>query len=326
MVNFVDLLILVIVGYLIWQGYRTGLVGGLLNVLATIAAFFVATLIYPQIGNILTNVFKINENIAPVIGFIAALIILEFSFNFGLTFLYSKLAPLYKKSKTVAKLDKYLGVFPAVLVGLFFISVLMLLVLTLPVKDWLKNPIQESWWSKNVASKGLQFAPTLEKTLNRIPYKNLVYILTPENPNSEESQKLNIPESIVLKEDPQAEKEMFDLVNKERKAQGLNELKFDNPLRDVGRAHCTDMFNRRYFSHYSPEGKSPFTRIQEAGIEYIAAGENLAYAPSVAIAHQGLMNSPGHRENILRVEFGTLGVGVIDGGLNGKMFCQEFTN
>jgi uncharacterized protein YkwD len=58
----------------------------------------------------------------------------------------------------------------------------------------------------------------------------------------------------------------------------------------------------------------------------LSAGENLAYAPSVAIAHEGLMNSPGHRENILRASFNKLGVGVIDAGVNGKMFCQEFTN
>ena len=83
---------------------------------------------------------------------------------------------------------------------------------------------------------------------------------------------------------------------------------------------------RNYFSHYTPEGKSPFDRMDEAGIKYKAAGENLAYAPSVEVAHQGLIDSPGHRANILRPEFGHLGVGVIDGGINGKMFCQEFTD
>ena len=86
------------------------------------------------------------------------------------------------------------------------------------------------------------------------------------------------------------------------------------------------MFEKGYFSHNSPEGKTPFDRIDTAQIQYKAAGENLAYAPSVEVAHEGLMNSPGHKENILRPEFGTLGVGVIDGGINGKMFCQEFTD
>ena len=86
------------------------------------------------------------------------------------------------------------------------------------------------------------------------------------------------------------------------------------------------MFNKSYFSHYTPDGKSPFDRMKAAGVQYLTAGENLAYAPNVEIAHQGLMNSPGHRENILRPEFGKLGVGVIDGGLSGEMFCQEFSD
>src|SRR4030043_59710 len=117
-----------------------------------------------------------------------------------------------------------------------------------------------------------------------------------------------------------------NVLNKERKSQGLKLLIWDDQLMEVGRAHCLDMFERGYFSHYTPEGASPFDRMDKAGIDYKAAGENLAYAPNVNIAHQGLMTSTGHRENILRPEFGHLGVGVIDGGINGKMFCQEFKN
>jgi uncharacterized protein YkwD len=64
--------------------------------------------------------------------------------------------------------------------------------------------------------------------------------------------------------------------------------------------------------------------MTESGVQYMLAGENLAYAPTVEIAHKGLMNSPGHRENILRPEFGRIGIGVIDGGIYGKMFTQNF--
>jgi uncharacterized protein YkwD len=52
----------------------------------------------------------------------------------------------------------------------------------------------------------------------------------------------------------------------------------------------------------------------------------LAYAASVDLAHNGLMRSPGHRANILSADFGQVGIGVIDGGIYGKMFTQEFTN
>ena len=86
------------------------------------------------------------------------------------------------------------------------------------------------------------------------------------------------------------------------------------------------MFEKGFFSHYNLQGESPFDRMDKAGISYVAAGENLALTPTVAIAHQGLMDSPGHRANILSPDFGRIGIGVIDGGIYGKMFVQEFTN
>ncbi len=326
MFNFVDLILLIVIVYLAWQGFKTGFIGGLLNVLITIISFSLATVFYRPVGEFVDRRLSLGENISLVAGFLIILISLEVVLSLLSNLFYSHIAKLYKKSSLIVKLDKYLGLIPSLAVGLFLITVLMLLVLTLPVKPWLRDPIAQSWWGETVVKQSLSFVPIIEKTLNRLPYRNLVYILTPVNPNSEESQKLNISPSAKFSEDNISEREMFDLVNQERAKQGLKQLRWSDSLRNVGRAHCLDMFERSYFSHYSPEGESPFERIDKAGIEYLAAGENLAYAPSVAIAHQGLMDSPGHKANILRAEFGTLGVGVIDGGFNGKMFCQEFSD
>jgi uncharacterized protein YkwD len=66
--------------------------------------------------------------------------------------------------------------------------------------------------------------------------------------------------------------------------------------------------------------------MDKANIKYMLAGENLALAPDVEIAHNGLMNSPGHRANILNSDYGKVGIGCMDGGMYGKMFSQEFTN
>jgi uncharacterized protein YkwD len=66
--------------------------------------------------------------------------------------------------------------------------------------------------------------------------------------------------------------------------------------------------------------------MRAAGIQFVVAGENLAYAPNVDIAQRGLMNSPGHRANILRPEFGHVGIGVIRSAAEGSMFTQDFTN
>ena len=80
----------------------------------------------------------------------------------------------------------------------------------------------------------------------------------------------------------------------------------------------------KYFGHESPVAGSPFDRLKAAGITYARAGENLAYAQSVAVAHRALMDSPGHRENILRPEFTRIGIGVISAGAYGRMVTQLF--
>ena len=107
---------------------------------------------------------------------------------------------------------------------------------------------------------------------------------------------------------------------------GLKALSPDPELTEVARKHSTDMFVRGYFAHDTPEGRDPFDRMRAADVRFLTAGENLALARSVPIAHTGLMNSPGHRANILRPEFGRVGIGIMDGGMRGLMVTQNFRN
>lgn len=120
------------------------------------------------------------------------------------------------------------------------------------------------------------------------------------------------------------EKLMLDLVNKERVANGLAPLKVNPTLTQVARAHSADMIKRSFFNHNNPDGKTPFDRIKAAGITYRTAGENIAGASTTQTAHTNLMNSPGHRANILNASFTEVGIGIVDGGKYGKMFTQNF--
>lgn len=117
---------------------------------------------------------------------------------------------------------------------------------------------------------------------------------------------------------------MLELLNEERIARGLQPLQADTALRTVARSHAADMFSRGYFSHVSPEGASAADRIRAAHIPFRAAGENLALAPTLAIAHEGLMESPGHRANILHLRFGRVGIGVLQSEEHGLMITQNF--
>lgn len=103
----------------------------------------------------------------------------------------------------------------------------------------------------------------------------------------------------------------FDLVNAERKQHQLSTLKYSKQNSETARKHSKDMANNHYFDHTNLKGQSPFDRLKKDGITFNSAGENLAYGQVSSIyAHQGLMNSIGHRKNILNDTFKILGVGV----------------
>lgn len=120
------------------------------------------------------------------------------------------------------------------------------------------------------------------------------------------------------------EQEMVKLVNGERLKRGLSPLRVDLALSEVARFKSQDMLDNNYFSHYSPTYSSPFEMMKSFGIKYIYAGENIAGNPTVKEAHQSLMNSEGHKKNILNPNFTHIGIGVKEGSKFGKIFTQMF--
>ncbi|MBC8014814.1 MAG: serine protease [Sporomusaceae bacterium] len=121
-----------------------------------------------------------------------------------------------------------------------------------------------------------------------------------------------------------AEKRAFDLLNADRVRNGLQPLKLNSQLTALGGRYAQDMINRNFFSHYNPEGQSPFDRMQQAGISYGHAGENLAINSNVDTAEKAFMNSPGHRANILSPNYTEVGVGVRYDAKGSAYVVQEF--
>ncbi|AIF43031.1 CAP domain-containing protein [Virgibacillus sp. SK37] len=126
----------------------------------------------------------------------------------------------------------------------------------------------------------------------------------------EDEKKAYLPEaSKELKKG--FEYQLFDLTNAARVEHGLSPLNWDEHVRKTAREHSIDMAENNFFSHVNPDGQSPFERMREDGIGFQIAGENIAAGQISSIfAHEGLMNSLGHRENILKEEYRTLAVGV----------------
>ena len=135
------------------------------------------------------------------------------------------------------------------------------------------------------------------------------------------------------------EREMLALINQERTSRGLNPLQLETQLNASSEDHSMWMLNTDQFSHTGSGGSSATQRMQAAGFDLEGSwrtGENIAWqsergAPGVsddvAQLHQNLMNSPGHRANILNPDFKYIGIGVETGDMQGfdaVMVTQNF--
>lgn len=120
------------------------------------------------------------------------------------------------------------------------------------------------------------------------------------------------------------EQQMVNLVNAERKKNNLPPLTVDPEVTRVARIKSQDMVDNNYFSHNSPNYGSPFEMMDDFDIEYLHAGENLAGNSTVQRAHNALMNSSGHRKNILSPNFTHIGIGIKPSEKYGYIFTQMF--
>lgn len=119
----------------------------------------------------------------------------------------------------------------------------------------------------------------------------------------------------------------IELLNRDRKQQGLPPLIPDPQLTKVARAHAEDMVAQNYFDHINLQGQSPFDRLEMNGISYQSAGENIAYNDSLEEMEIAWMNSPGHRANILDDSYTHVGLGLChseDGSIYGvQLFASH---
>lgn len=120
--------------------------------------------------------------------------------------------------------------------------------------------------------------------------------------------KVNIPN---MNDTKAAEAEVIRLVNVQRSQNGLPPLAANWQVGRIARYKSQDMINKHYFSHISPTYGSPFNMMENFGINFSAAGENIAMGQRTpAEVVNAWMNSPGHRANILNTSYTQLGVGL----------------
>lgn len=123
------------------------------------------------------------------------------------------------------------------------------------------------------------------------------------------------PTSPLTPMPPAVELDSFGHLNEARQDHSVNPpLGLRAAASDVARRHSENMRDAGFFSHVDPQGRSVAQRLQEAGVPFRAAAENLAQVTHAgnpaAFAHQQLMASSSHRPNILNARFQLVGVGV----------------
>lgn len=123
---------------------------------------------------------------------------------------------------------------------------------------------------------------------------------------------------------PNTAETVLNLINEERKAQGITPLQIDDLLNITAQAKATDMVKNNYFSHDSPTYGSPFEMMQNAGITYRTAGENIAGNPSVENAVKSWLASESHKQNLLSNAYNYIGIGIEESPAYGYVIVAMF--
>lgn len=318
-VTFVDVLLVLVVLFGVWQGWQRGLLLGLLDLARWVGGLLFALRFYQAVARWMGPRMSWDEAWDEPVAFLLTALVA------GLVIQLLGEALLRRVSDETHRgtVNRTLGMIPGAAGGLISAAILASLLMAAPLPEAARESARQSAFADRLTSYTGRledllapvFDEAIQQTLNRLTIK----------PESNERVDLGFKVETVRPR-PDLEAQMLELVNKEREAAGLKPVAPDPELTEVARAHSADMFARGYFAHVSPDGLDPFARMQRAGVTFRTAGENLALAPTVRVAHTGLMNSPGHRANILRPAFGRLGIGIVDGGYRGIMVSQEFRN
>ena len=319
-INPIDILLVIVILLSVLNGYRRGFVHGVLDLAGWVLSLL-AGLRYSQplarwLG---PRVDLWSEVWDQPVAFIVVAVIAGVAVQVVGYWLLKRLPEDIHERRV----NQVFGVIPGFVNGMIVVAILSALLLAVPLSEGLSERTRDSALVNRLAVYAEQlegqlrpvFGEAIARTLNLLTIR----------PDSDE--RVTLPFKVEnTRPRPDLEKQMLDLVNRERQAAGLSTLQADPELTEVARKHSADMFARGYFAHDTPEGRSPFDRMHEGNVRFTTAGENLALAPTIPVAHTGLMNSPGHRANILRREFGRVGIGVMDGGMRGLMVSQEFRN
>ncbi len=294
---------------------KRGLIISSFDLLSWLGSFIIAFLTYSTVSSFIEKYLFLGIWTVPLT-FVFIITISRLIFD---SISYQLLLILPRRLQSNL-LNSILGIIPGIINGLVWAAIFSSLLFFVPYSTKVSTEIQESKLAQALIARVYWLQDKLYPVFNDALNHHMQ-----TNPKLSKAETFELPYTVKHpKIRPDLEAQMLVLVNQERTERGLKALAADPEMTRLARKHAADMFARGYFSHISPEGANPFDRMRKENVAFKAAGENLALAQTLQIAHTGLMNSPGHRANILSPRFGRVGIGILDGGIYGFMITQNF--
>ena len=314
-----DLVIVLVLAYYLYDGWLRGAVVTGLETAGFFLSLFLATALYRFPSALLESRFRMPHSFASAMALFVIWWTLDLLWPYAARALFRRLPKRWIDSRW----NRRLGPAPGAANAALLLSVFLTVVLAFPLPSVYKRAIDRSALAQPLLVLAERIDAVLKPVLGPLAESSINMLTVHPDSNARVDLRFTVHDGTI---DEEAEAGMLEKVDEERRRFGRTELRASEDLRGVARAHARDMFERGYFSHTTPEGLEPNERLDRASISYGVMGENLALAPDLGAAHRGLMDSPGHRANILNADFRKVGIGVIDGGVYGKMFVQVFSN
>ncbi|MEX2425827.1 MAG: CvpA family protein [Thermomicrobiaceae bacterium] len=318
--NLLDVAIILLLITGIGMGIQRGFLRTSLDLIVLATSAFAGAYLYRPISGYVDSWFGVSgagvNAIALVLGALITLLVMNLLIAWTVTphLLSLRIIP------PVRLADTGLGIIPGILYGCLFGAMITLTLGLVSIGDSVDHALADSSLASRLRT-GATLATTGLASRTGMDLADFTYIVVPEEETSYRVPPTGDSDLNAAEGD---EAEIFDLVNDERVERGLNALTYDPELVPVARGHSGEMLEEGYFSHISPTTGTLADRLRNAGISYMSAGENLAYAPNIDVAHRGLMQSDGHRANILEPSFERAGMGVLTAPDGTIMVTQIF--
>lgn len=320
--NWIDLIIVFFLIFHFADGIKRGFYSILVNMVSFLLSLIIAFFTYSFTASLFSENFAVEMAYANIMGFFLNMFVIKFIFLVASRKILSD--SLFVINKSIKR--RIASGFASFFYSAVVVFLLMSITLAFSLPYFLKNEFNSSTVGNFITedpakiNDGLHniFGNALSTTIDKLGF------LTVE---SGDKEKIDLGFTVSsFKVNEKLENDMLELINKERALVGREALVIDEKARETARKHGKDMFYNGYFSHIDLEGGSPSDRMREGNVEFNFSGENLAFSKDLSSAHQGLMNSAGHKKNILHPFFHRVGIGVIDAGKHGIIFVQNFAD